>query len=305
MDGSAQLRSRGGRRTMGVLAAATIAASAQCALAQGTTLGFNFADFSMPTGLTLVGGASTPMTTAVITPPTRALAGAMWYTDTQVPLGLGWETIFTYSVSDIAGIGADGFALVLQNEAPNAIGGTGGAMGYADNLIFGGDGGITNSIAIEFDLWDNTGQWNDFNSSNHISIQSRGMLANSPAESDSLAATMLNPVSRNLNGMHQVRVTYDGALTTLEVFLDADVVPVLSANVDIDAIMSLSGGNDGWIGFTAGTGAMQNVQRHEILDWSFTGVVPSPGSGGLMLSASLLLAARRRRNTIPTSGAGD
>jgi hypothetical protein len=219
----------------------------------------------------------------------------MWYTDTQVPLAVNWETIFTFRVSDILGIGSDGFALVIQNEAANAIGGTGGAMGYADNLIFGGDGGITNSIAIEFDLWDNTGQWNDFNSANHISIQSRGLLANSPAQSASLAGTALNPATRNLNGTHLVRVAYDGGSTTLEVFLDADVVPVLSANVDIDSIMNLNGGLNGWIGFTAGTGAAQNAQRHEILSWSFTGQVPSPGSGVVMLGGFGLMAARRRR----------
>lgn len=40
--------------------------------------------------------------------------------------------------------GGDGFAFILQNESPTALGEHGKELGY---------GSINNSIAIEFDTW--------------------------------------------------------------------------------------------------------------------------------------------------------
>lgn len=45
---------------------------------------------------------------------------------------------------DYSSRGGDGFAFVIQNQAPTALGHGGMELGY---------GGIQNSIAVEFDSW--------------------------------------------------------------------------------------------------------------------------------------------------------
>src|SRR5262249_58151133 len=44
---------------------------------------------------------------------------------------------------------ADGFAFVIQSNAPSALGNASGALGYE---------GIRNSVAIKFDVFDNEGE---------------------------------------------------------------------------------------------------------------------------------------------------
>ena len=80
---------------------------------------------------------------------------------------------------------------MVQGSAAGAtaIGGRGGALGYATNPVFSsqpGNSGITNCLAVEFDTWDNTGDWSDFGSSRHVSIQSMGVQDNLPTAGASL-----------------------------------------------------------------------------------------------------------------------
>jgi len=63
--------------------------------------------------------------------------------------------------------GADGFAFVMQNHNYPVLGKKGEAMGYD---------GITNSLAVEFDLFRNIYDPNG----NHIAVQSLGQYPNSP-----------------------------------------------------------------------------------------------------------------------------
>ena len=53
---------------------------------------------------------------------------------------------FTFQLSNPA---ADGITFTIQNNGPTALGGDGGALGYA---------GIPNSVAIKFDLYNNAGE---------------------------------------------------------------------------------------------------------------------------------------------------
>ncbi len=63
----------------------------------------------------------------------------------------------SFRITDVMGLGADGFAFVIQNSGANVLGGTGGAMGYGSNIYFDGPTprGIENSLAVEFDMWNN------------------------------------------------------------------------------------------------------------------------------------------------------
>jgi len=103
-------------------------------------------------------------------------SGAAWY---PRPLNLreGFETRFTLRAANPSvrcavmddththcrARGADGFAFVLQGNSPSELGAGGRELGY---------GGITNSLAVEFDTWYNPEQLEPFE--NHIAVHTRG-----------------------------------------------------------------------------------------------------------------------------------
>ena len=250
---------------------------------------FSYPNFASTANLTFNGVAVQTGNTISVTPPVGASAGSFWRTGNQL-MGLGFVTNFTFRISDIAGVGADGFAFVLQNEGLTALGGTGGAIGYATNLAFPSQIGIGNSIAIEFDTWNNGNNWPDFGNGNHVSIQTNGLSANLPGSANSLGAA--NPTTNMSDGaIHAVRIVYTPGL--MQVFLDDLTTPLLTAPVTITNHMSLTSGR-AFIGFTAATGGAANAERHEILSWDYEGVIPAPGAASL-LALGGLVAMRRRR----------
>jgi hypothetical protein len=251
---------------------------------------FTDPNFSSTSGLALNGVAVQTGSTLSITPPVRAAAGSMWYGN-RVPVGGFWFSTFEFRIRDIAGSGADGFAFVIQNSADGtaALGNGGGALGYAANPVFPNLPGITNSLAIEFDLWNNTGDWGDFTTNQHISVQCRGLLENSPDGQYSMGSTLLGPdLSDGL--VHTGQIQYlNGALN---VFVDLN--QLLSVNVNLSNELTLDNGN-GFVGLTASTGAFANVERHELLSWDFN-VIPNPASGAMLTMAGVgLLGLRRAR----------
>jgi len=273
-----------GHRTLGLLAAAGLASLATTAHAD-----FVYNSFAGASDLTMIGAAQVDGSALQLTPAQERVVGATWYTGSKVSVGAGFETSFQYRIDDIHGAGADGFALVIQNESASAIGGSGGAMGYGNNWRFG-ETGITQSVAVEFDTWNNSpADWEDFND-NHVSVQTCGLLANDPDQTYSLNAATL-PASPISGTEHLVRVVYVPGL--LQVFLDGAAVPIVSADLDINSAIGLEDGL-AWIGFTSATGGATDVERHEILNWSFTSV-PTPGAGALLGLGAVLIGARRRR----------
>src|SRR5208282_6917615 len=71
----------------------------------------------------------------------------------------GFVTDFTFQLSDAS---ADGITFTLQNSAAGAtaLGPWGGGLGYGPDTV-GGTGGITPSVAIKFDLYNNNGEGDD------------------------------------------------------------------------------------------------------------------------------------------------
>jgi hypothetical protein len=69
-------------------------------------------------------------------------AGAAWLPSKQLAQG-GFEATFQFQISTD---GADGLAFVIQNASGSALGDSGGGMGYH---------WIANSLAVEFDTWEN------------------------------------------------------------------------------------------------------------------------------------------------------
>lgn len=276
----------------GMLGLALVAGSATSARAD-----FAYPNFNSIAGLTLNGAAIQSAPTLSVTPPVRASAGSFWRNDRQT-ISNGFESTFTFRVRDVAGLGADGFAFLIHNAAAGtaALGGGGGAMGYATNEVFSslpGNTGIENSLAIEFDMWDNTGGWDDFNSSKSISVQTNGTQANRP--SAAFSRGQVSPLADFGDGaVHTVRLSYAPGI--LDIYLDNLVTPVLTVNVNLATTLALHNGSDAFVGFTAGTGALANAQRHEILSWEFgSTVVPTPATVSLIATGGLLLGRRRRR----------
>lgn len=276
----------------GLLGLALVAGSTSSARAD-----FAYANFNSIAGLTLNGAAIQSGPTVSVTPPVRASAGSFWRTDRQT-VSNGFESTFTFRVADVAGGGADGFAFLIHNAAAgaSALGGTGGAIGYATNEVFSslpGNTGIENSVAIEFDMWDNTGGWADFNNGRHISVQTNGVLDNRP--SAGFSRGQFSPLADFGDGaVHTVRLSYAPGI--LDIYLDNLVTPVLSVNINLGSTLGLHAGSDAFVGFTAGTGATADAQRHEILSWEFgSTVVPGPATASLIATGGLLLGRRRRR----------
>jgi hypothetical protein len=251
---------------------------------------FDYTDFASTAGLSFNGVAVQTGSAISVTPPAGASAGSVWRSGNE-SVGLGFLTEFTFRISDIAGVGADGFAFVIQNEGTSALGGTGGAIGYATNTVFPSQIGIGNSVAIEFDMWNNGSNWSDFGNANHISIQTNGLSANLPGSANSMGQA--SPATNMSDGAtHTVRILYTPGI--MEVYLDDLDNAVLSASVVLTDHMALTSGR-AFVGFTAATGAEINAQRHEILSWRFGTFSPAPGSAALLAIGGLVGLRRARR----------
>lgn len=173
---------------------------------------------------------------------------ALWHT-TKRDVVDGFDTTFSYTISEAVGGGGGGLALVVQADDEVAVGTGGAGLGYT---------GIEKSVAIEFDIaLDASGDPDG----NHVSVHTNGTGANSSDHAFSVLSATLVP---SLHGTHTVRVVYEaGTPGTITVYLDG--VQVLTGAVDLDAAVS---GQKAWLGFTASssTGARQRIT---INSWEF------------------------------------
>jgi len=248
-------------------------------LTSSVSADLEYVDFSSSGFLNLVDNASVNSDRLRLTQASAWNKGAVWY-DQKQNVQNGFDTTFKFQITEKDPVynGADGFAFVIQNESSTAIGRF-GQPGYGSYTIEETNG-IPNSIAIEFDTYNN---WNLGDpGDNHISVQSRGLLPNCTDHEYSYGVTS-NISDLNDGNVHTARILYSGDL--LSVFLNDLSNPCLSVNLDMANILQLDSGTS-WVGFTSGTGS--GYENHDIIDWSFT-EVPEPatmfllGLGGLLL----------------------
>jgi hypothetical protein len=228
----------------------------------------------------LVGTASDMGDRIRVTPSAPRRTGAMWTRD-QVIVTEHWVAEFSFQITEPRDGGADGLAFVIHNHRPGALGGGGGGLGYH---------GIPNSLAVEFDTWQNdglelgeTGEGDP--NDNHVSVHTGGTGANSAHGSYSLGHTTDIP---DLSGgaVHHVVLVYDPGW--LEVWIDDGDQPVLSVGVDLAETLDLRDGDRAWLGITAATGL--SSQNHDILRFRFGSDAggpwvdwhPKAGRGGLV-----------------------
>lgn len=228
------------------------------ALAQSPqpNLSASFNNFSDLSSLNLNGSASGANSRLRLTPASGNRAGSAFFNQAfQVDGNTSFSTQFQFQITGSQGTnGADGLTFVLQNSpaGSNAIGRFGGDIGY---------GGVTQSIAIEFDTFNNGAI--ELNR-NHLSILSNGI-------TDDPLASVNAPFDLNNGDTLTAWVDYNGTTNLLQVYLANNTVQpstaILSANVDLAGLL----GSQAFIGFTAGTGGL--VNNHEILTWSFSSTV--------------------------------
>src|SRR5579862_3031860 len=148
----------------------------------------NFPNFGGSlTSLTLNGNAAQNGNVLRLTPNQLDQAGSAWF-NIQQPVAGTFSTTFTFQISganttqpgcapDQFGFcPADGFAFLIQNSPTGAnsglaaLGPDGCGIGFGDSSTgcTPPTGGITNSVAVEFDTFQN----GDDPSNNHVAIQS-------------------------------------------------------------------------------------------------------------------------------------
>ena len=196
-----------------------------------------------------------------------------------------FHTTFDFTYGNANPPGADGFTFVLQNDPG------------ADMAVFGGGsnlayGGMTNSVAVKFDLWDqDNGSQADYTAT--------GVYVNGDFPSDlprlnpSSKAIVVTPgteptvdLSKNPNGsdsgmdfhgnpddIYHVDLNYDG--TTLTETVTDTTRSITETQKYTINIPSYVGGHTAFAGFTAGTGGANAEQ--DIIDWKYTGTVNTGG----------------------------
>ena len=145
-----------------------------------------------------------------LTPSSARQSGAAWYRRKQ-NVREGFDTQFTFRISNPSlrcdrqddvntycrSRGADGLALVLQDESPSALGRYGSGLGYD---------GIYNALAVEVDTYFNYDLLDVYE--NHVSVLTQGWRYNLSANhSYSLASTSRVPDLTDQT--HTLRVRYE------------------------------------------------------------------------------------------------
>ena len=210
--------------------------------------------FTSSAGLALNGGVSLQNGALQLTDGKNFEARSA-FAATRLPV-YSFETNFAFQIP--GGIG-DGFAFVVQSNGPNAVGTSGGGLGYGQEPGASGGNSITNSLALVFDLHNNQGE-----GANSVRVETGGIT--SPAGSIDLTTSGIDlhsghvfnaQITANENGdLIQLTLT---DLNTGQVFENTFAANLFAAISDTVA----------YVGFTSGTGATTSTVN--ILNWTFAG----------------------------------
>jgi hypothetical protein len=222
-------------------------------------------------GFRLVGSAAAIPGGVRLTPAERHMAGAAWSEQKQVVKG-GFETSFRFQMTGLGGLGpgADGFAFVLQNSGPDALGSPGSAGGFAlgEAGRYGQATGIPQSIAVFFDVFRNS-ELSD-PSDNFVAICTAGRPQQMRWPPPRLAQSRRIRVRLKDGKVHEARVAYRPPVLTVAV----DGANVLNSIVDVSTVVDSNGA--AYVGFTASTG--NGFENHDVFTWSFRPDVSSTAS---------------------------
>ena len=182
-----------------------------------------------------------------ITQNVNSQSGAVW-SGTPVDVTEDFVVEFRGFFGTNDANGADGITFILKNTQAPEIGSLGGGMGYE---------GIGNSLAVEFDTWQNNDLGDPF--FDHLAIVSQGN--NNHNGADNLAGPVqASPTSTNIeDGIeHIIRIEWTAATTTLEVYFDCSLRLSYTGDIVNDLFAGIS---QAYFGFTGSTGGATNLQR--------------------------------------------
>jgi Legume lectin domain/Putative Ig domain len=220
-------------------------------------------------GFSLVGNAFVNETGVELTSGVGQ-ASAAW-AGTQQAVGSGFTASFQFQITPVTSPPADGVAFVIQGSPSglSALGFGGGGIGYQT---------VPNSLAVEFDTYLNNDSINNDPNANHVAILSDGLNGNS-ANHVTAALHVTNPLTNPATGqftiadraVHTVTITYTPGLPgeqgTLNVAVDSQPSPIVSASLDLSTLLGLTNGK-AWVGFTGASGS--NGEVGIISNWIFT-----------------------------------
>ena len=290
------------RRTMLVSCAAAL-----FAIQSHAGILFNYPNFSSTAGLTLVGSTTTATTgdgTVLRLTPANSYQSGAAYSTSAITLGpdATFSTTFDFRFTGQGGIDpADGITFVLA-AASAGLGSSGGDIGY---------GGVPNSVAIEFDTFDNGGV--DGNSSNHVAIDPDGNILNGLGDQNLIdvygvrncdfgtSTSYLSPGCMSNGDLWRATISYNGSDLSASLF-DMSGAHAESAPFTVYSSLPLNiaadlGTNTAFVGFTSGTGG--GIENHDIGNWQFANTTqlatPEPGTLVSLAGACAALMLARRR----------
>lgn len=202
------------------------------------------------TAFQLNGEAALNVNRLRLTPASGGVFGTAWWKN-KVTLvdNRSFSAYFTFEISNSGGGGADGIVFAIQTQSSGA-GTAGGGIGYE---------GITPSVGIEFDTWNN-GAPTDPNA-NHIGVNTNGSVTSLQTADVTSIGTL------DAGGVFHAWLDYNGPSDALEVRLSANSTrpasATLSRTIDLESIV----GADVFVGFTAATGGAWS--QHEIVSFYF------------------------------------
>ncbi len=199
--------------------------------------------FSSTTGLTLNGNAvNTNDTKLALTTGVNAQKGSFFWSQ---PISI--QTFTTDFAFQQTNPQADGMTFTIQNIGQTALGGAYASLGYA---------GIGRSVAIKFDLYNNSGEGTD-----STGVYTNGVAPTVPALDMTSSGVLLHSGDTML-----AHVAYDGATLTMNL---TDQVKsktyTLSKAINIPQVV---GANTAYVGFTGSTGGLASTQK--LLHWTYS-----------------------------------
>jgi len=182
-----------------------------------------------------------------VAPFVEAYGSAWWQRRVTLQDDRSFSSYFSFQISNPGNGGADGLVFAIQTESSSA-GGSGGGMGY---------GGITNSVGIEFDIFQNV-EYGD-PAGHHVGLDTNGSVT---------SLKTANPPASLLSGIWHVWVNYDGPSDALEVRMNQNnsarpASATLTDTIDLESVF----GSDVYVGFTAAAGWA--YADHEVLSFYF------------------------------------
>ena len=218
-------------------------ATAVYVIGTGTTSYINYPSSGFTaTGLSLNNGPKVTGGVLQITDGGTGEDRSAWFT-TKVPVQ-SFTTSFTFQQLNAS---ADGMMFAIQGNNIWSLGDPGGGLGYE---------GIANSVAVKFDLYNNSGEGSD-----STGLYTGGAVPTVPAVD--LSSTGINLHSGDLMN---AQLVYNG--TTLTMTLTDTVTNAAVTEVFTVNIPSLVGGNTAYVGFTGATGGLSATQN--VLSWTYT-----------------------------------